>query len=216
MIDPLKVLVCTPAGDGRVECGYAGGLMAASSAHLFGNILFSAGCSDVRMVRNLIAHAFLKTQFEWMVSIDADICFSADDFKILMDYPPYELIENSDDTTVNEWGEAVIVCAEYARKVETLDPCRFGLGFTRIHRFVFDTLLNADDDDGKPRVGGFLHKGELITDYFPNGPGLDNTWFGEDTGFFHLCRLCGITPRVEQRTKLIHVGRKAYPYAPPG
>jgi hypothetical protein len=178
-------------------------------------MMFSSGNSDIRLCRNLIVHQFLKAPYQWLMFIDADICFSADDFRLVFDFPPFD-IASSEEITKNNNGEDLIVCAEYARKVDTLDPARFGMGFCRIHRSVFELMMNASDDAGVPRIGQFLHKGELVADFFPNGPGLDNTWFGEDTGFFHVCRLLGITPRIEQRTKLIHVGRKAFPYIGPG
>ncbi len=223
MIDPLKVLVCTVAPDGRVETGYTWGMVAASACHMFGNVLFTdgrqaVGIPDARLLRNLSADIFLKSKCDWMLSIDPDICFSANDVRTLMDYPPADekgtpyVEENTSNTTVNSDGEALIVCAEYSRKTEALDACRFGLGFCRIHRSVFEKLMAADADDGTPRVGQFLSKIGLIYDFFPNGPGLDNTWFTEAAGFFHVCRLCGITPRIETGCRLANMGSKAYPY----
>jgi hypothetical protein len=147
-----------------------------------------------------------------------------------MDYPPQKMMTDGADaefaayeegvrqahadshTTVTERGDALIACAEYSRKVDTLDPAQFGLGFCRIHRSVFKMMDDAVNDEGVPRIGSFIWKGEVYQHYFPNGPGFDGIWFGEDTGFFHLCRLIGVTPRIERRTRLIHIGRKAYPY----
>lgn len=222
MINPLKVLICTPCHDGRVEMGYAGAMLQIGAAHMVGNIALLQSVSLVGLARALMVHGFRRSAFEWMVFIDSDMYFTSEDFRILMDYPARvengELVEqpenNPEGTTLTEDGHALIVCAEYARKVDTLDPARFGLGFCRIHRSVFDVLESSDDSEGQPRVGQFKHKGDLISDFFPTGAGFDNTYFGEDTGFFHLCRLCGIVPRVEQRTRLMHVGRKAYSYKP--
>lgn len=216
MIDPTKVLIATPSYDGKVECGYAGGLAACASSHLFGNMVFVNSISHVGLARNSLSWGFVKNKdFEWLVFIDADIAFSADDFKKLMDYPPYNEASVQEGVTVNEHGEALIVTAEYARKVENYDPCRFGLGFTRIHRSVFKILDEMRDEDNAAVVPQFLHKGELITEYFISGAIEGNHFRGEDTGFFLLCKLAGIVPRVEQRTQLLHIGRKVYPYQPP-
>jgi hypothetical protein len=158
----------------------------------------------------------------------------------------------------------VLVCAEYSYKDDTLRPCRFGMGFVRIHRSVFETLqelkhdggptievqrhlmedlkkyiggegpvtadiltaaisqliLASEDKAGTPRLWQATHQGRLYHDYFPTGPILSQfvpsaNWQGEDHGFFTLCHLAGIIPRIETRTRLLHIGRKAYPYLGP-
>jgi hypothetical protein len=162
----------------------------------------------------------------------------------------------------------VLVCAEYSYKDDTLRPCRFGMGFVRIHRSVFETLQelrhdggptvevqrhaleelsrqNARDDRsnvedraadltraieqllggiedkaGTPRLWQATHQGRLYHDYFPSGGMISQfiptaEWRGEDHGFFTLCHLAGIIPRIETRTRLLHIGRKAYPYLGP-
>lgn len=256
MIDPLSVYVAIPALDGRQDCLNGGGLAACAAAHLFGTHRYQLLCSDIRRARNLQAARFLEAEsFDWLFFLDSDIGFSEADFRTLMDYPkyhnaPYLPERNPEGTTLTDDGHALIVCAEYSKKTELLEPARFGLGFCRIHRSVFQRLLDARDDgiadiprsaleetlrsqrelpdyeelirqlqsllarrDPAPRIGSFIDGGQVYHDFFPNGPGMDGHWFGEDTGFFHLCRLCGITPRIERRTSLLHVGRKVYPYA---
>lgn len=82
---------------------------------------------------------------------------------------------------------------------------------------LFDS---AEDKAGTARLWQTSHKGRLYTDFFPSGPILSQfvptaEWKGEDHGFFTLCMLAGIIPRVETRTRLIHLGRKGYPYLGP-
>jgi hypothetical protein len=224
MIDPKKVLVCTPTHNGDVAAAYAGGLASTMAAHMAGGMQFLASVSHVGLARSLLVQAFLSSNMEWMVFIDADTGFGSKDFAILMDYPnrSHETArdnkrhreDNPDGTTETDDGHALIVCAEYSRKIDTLDPATFGLGFCRIHRSVFDKLLDARDETDTPRVGTFFWKGEMYGDFFPSGPTLDGIWLGEDGGFFHLCRLAGIVPRIERRTALVHYGVKAYPYYP--
>lgn len=112
-----------------------------------------------------------------------------------------------------------IVCAEYSFKDDSLTPCRQGLGFTRIHRSVFEAIENLKHADGAARTWQFIKDGRLLTDFYPCGALLAQIlpsapWTGEDHGFFLLAQLAGFTPRIETRTKLFHVGTKAYPYAP--
>lgn len=111
-----------------------------------------------------------------------------------------------------------IVCAEYSYKDDTLTPCRQGLGFVRIHRSVFETLENMRHEDGTARLWQSMYQGRMVTDFYPSGPIVSMIvpgapWTGEDHGFFLVCKLAGIVPRIETRTRLFHVGSKAYPYA---
>jgi hypothetical protein len=216
MINPLSVLIAIPCYDGKVESITCGGIMAASGEHLFGNIVFIDSVG-IRLARNLLTHKFINGPFEWLVFIDADIGFTARDFKILMDYPEHKggppVNPDMDSVaTTNGDGEALIVNAEYSRKVDTGDSVRFGLGFTRIHKSVFARLDELNDAEGAQLVRQFMAQGQLVADYYLEGAQTASNWTGEDTGFFMLCRHAGIVPRIEQRCSLIHVGRKQYPY----
>lgn len=81
-------------------------------------------------------------------------------------------------------------------------------------------MQNLPDPGGGPRLYQTQHKGKLYTDFFPSGPLLSQfvptaEWKGEDHGFFTLCMIAGIVPRIETRTRLVHIGRKGYPYLGP-
>lgn len=72
---------------------------------------------------------------------------------------------------------------------------------------------------GTPRLWQTIHKGRMFHDYYPSGPIVNefvptSQWMGEDHGFFTLAMLAGIIVRIEKRTRLLHIGRKAYPYEP--
>lgn len=222
LIDPSKVLIATPAFDGKVETGYCGGLAACASAHLFGNMVFLNSISSISLARNRIIQGFLQNdQYDWLVFIDSDVAFSERDFRLLMDYPlrnekpSHFNDEHEEAASRTEEGHVLISCAEYARKVDNDSAVRLGFGFCRIHRSVFDALNDLKKEDGSERVNAFFFDGSLCYDYCISGCMSDGHWLGEDHGFFSLCRMAGITPRIEQRTNLIHWGRKAYPYTPP-
>lgn len=218
MIKPSSVLVYIPCHDGRLHAGCAGGLAAATSAGLLAQFAFLCDMTGPQLVRDMIASSFLASPYEWLVFIDSDIEFSVLDFRLLMNYPhsseyPHPNPEMAAAATKNADGDDLIVCAEYARKNETMDSVRFGLGFTRIHRSVFEKLDSlSDSTTGAPVLDHFMFQGRMVVDYFLSGV-MAHQFCGEDTGFFHLVRMAGITPRIEQRTKLLHTGKKQYPYA---
>jgi hypothetical protein len=165
---------------------------------------------------------FLASQFDQLVFIDADIGFSAQDFKLLMNYPmvkgetvlPPDHLEFEAAATLDRNGEALISCAEYSRKTEAHEAVRLGLGFCKISREVFVAIDNLKNDDGSPAIDQYMSNGSLISDYFISGS-RQGRWLGEDQGFFILCHMAGIVPRIEQRTNLMHVGRKVYAYNAP-
>ncbi len=215
MINPLSVLVGCPAYDGKVETGFAGGLAACAAAHLFGNIVFLNTCSSVRLARNFLAEGFLRSGYEWLVFIDADICFAVKDFQLLCGYPiikgqPMDIV--NDDATLLK-GYPLISCAEYSKKMESGEPAKLGMGFCKIHRSVFEQLQALNNADGSAMLCTYTFQGRFCHDYFVDGP-VQGMWFTEDNGFFQLCRLAGIIPRIERRTSLIHMGKREYPYTP--
>ena len=70
---------------------------------------------------------------------------------------------------------------------------------------------------GTPRLWQCTYGGRMFYDFFPSGAMLSaglphGDWKGEDHGFWTLCSLAGLIPRVERRTRLIHIGRKGYAY----
>jgi hypothetical protein len=73
---------------------------------------------------------------------------------------------------------------------------------------------------GTPRLWQCTFQGRTFYDYYPSGPLINllvpiGDWKGEDHGFWTLCMLAGLIPRIETRTQLLHIGRKAYPYIRP-
>lgn len=70
---------------------------------------------------------------------------------------------------------------------------------------------------GTHRIWQCTHNGRMFYDFFPSGAMLSaglphGDWKGEDHGFWTLCSLAGLIPRVERRTRVIHIGRKGYAY----
>jgi len=114
------------------------------------------------------------------------------------------------------------LAAEYDRALVELEKI-----FTREydgaleHAGILDVLRRSrPDPGGGSRLWSGTRDGRVLWDYFPSGPMISQyvptaQWKGEDHGFFTLCHLAGIIPRIETRTRLIHIGRKGYAYEGP-
>jgi len=289
MIEPNTVMVAVPCGDGRIMAELAGALVMVKNRYY--QLSMPAECSSVSLVRNTIADDFMHacdlkgSCLEWLVCVDSDTYFSPQDWDLLMQptddeyekregaptpssIPITEIVGrdlSSGKLLYKESPADMLVSAEYSYKNDSGEPVRLGMGFTRVHRSVFEKLrelrhdsnpahgavlavakelenfgagadvsrrryfdelaeklrANLPDPGGGPRCWQMNWKGKLITDFYPEGPFVaqivpEGNWKGEDHGFFTLCMLAGITPRIERRTNLLHIGRKAYPYQKEG
>lgn len=163
-------------------------------AKLGGNVYFHSGISDIALARNIITQRFKLSDCDWFMMIDSDIIFTDQDW----DY----LWQGSED----------IVTAPYARKIPGTSPANYGLGFTRVHRRVFDAIDNLKNDDGAEYASRFYMDGAMHVNYFPGGVTGDSRWLGEDRGFFTLCAMAQLDHRLETRCQLRHVGSFVYGY----
>jgi hypothetical protein len=291
LIDPRTIYVAIPCYDGKLMSELAGQLI--NGSRMFGAISLPTECSHIALQRNMIAASFLASSFEWLVCIDSDnVPTGLRDLQLLLepcdtavryvdpestdtdaDARPSRIVTGLSDSLEHldlKTGAAadILVTAEYSYKDDALRPCRFGLGFTRVHRSVFERLMalqhdggptvevrrdvferlknlknepgtgnfvtyaqlaedlideligTAEDKAGQPRLWRISHQGRLLYDFYPSGALVSQfvpnaNWMGEDYGFFTLCQLAGIIPRIETRTRLLHIGRKAYPYFGP-
>ena len=195
MIDPKDIYIMIPSHDRRLDCACVAGLLECRYFYER-QPFFLLGISDIALARNMLAHKFLKENYEWLMFIDSDIEFRARDWQIL-----YE-------------GDEEIVTAEYARKVFGEPPAAYGLGFTRIHRSVFERINNAvDEKTGIEKAQRYYMLGELTTYFFAAGVTGDSRYVSEDRGFFlHAAHSAGATHRLEKRCHLGHVGNFVFGY----
>lgn len=188
-----KVLLAMPCYDWKIDCECVGGLL--QCLPFFDRPLFFKGMSDVALARNELCHVFVeKTDYDWLMMIDSDTTFTVQDWALLWE------------------GPELVVCAEYARKIVGEPPVKFGLGFTRVHRSVFEKIKALDTEDGQERAQRFYHKREIYVNYFPNGVTSEGRVVREDAGFFMLVSLTEVSARLEQRTRLGHVGPMKFGY----
>jgi hypothetical protein len=196
MIPPRdKVMVCMPVKSHFGQCtGNIQGMI--QCLDYYSRPLMVVGQSNISLARNELAHTFLEKfpEFEWSMWIDSDIVFTPEDWLTLWE------------------GDEEVVSACYSRKVLGEPATEFGLGFTRVHRSVFEKIKELTTDDGQEHAQRFYHKGAMLVNYFPNGANPAGRWLGEDHGFFMLASLTDCKPRLEKRTKLRHVGEIEFGY----
>jgi hypothetical protein len=208
---PNKILLAMPTLDGRI---WAQTMMAVIEVmSVSGGLIvpyWHIGDSNISHCRSAIAHYFLRrTDADTLFFLDTDIVFTGRDFAYMLE------------------GDEPIVIAPYARKIMGAPPTGYGMGFCRIHKSVFDALEKLTDEDGAEALGRFMLDGQVATHYFYTGASADARWFGEDTGFWHMCALAELKVRYERRTRLGHVGSYVYgcpeqvpghvvPYSGPG
>jgi hypothetical protein len=113
---------------------------------------------------------------------------------------------------------------EYDAALERLENLNRGVRATSdvaVPDEVMEVLRRSrPDPGGGGRLWQTSWKGKLYFDFFPSGPLISQhvpgaEWKGEDHGFFSLAMIAGIVPRIETRTRLVHIGRKGYPYLGP-
>lgn len=192
MINPNTVALCTPTYDGKLDVLYTLGQAECVAKGLlrFDAIRYEAGCSNVALARNRCVHWFLKTPFQHLVFVDADIGFRASDWAALLE---------------DDGSECV--CAPYRKKDQRQAvKVHMGLGFARISRPVFACLAAQDNGEGRELLSRFRMDGEEWIDYFPQGVGIDGCWRGEDHGFWLLAKVAGAQVRIEERARLVHTG----------
>jgi hypothetical protein len=200
MIDPATVFLGRPIY-GAATPQHSRSVLMLIEDQAIGAQYDHVGESSVSTARDYVAHYFLtRTQCEWLVWIDADICFTREDWGLLME----------------QQGDERAVCAEYMKKTQDLSPqvANFGLGFARVHRSVYESLDAMTRDDQEPRLlryrAGVEINGqrslEEFIEYHPIGVHPDGSRRNEDHGFWLMVRLAGIPIRKETRTRLGHTG----------
>lgn len=182
-----NTVITMPTHDYRLDIETHKGLL--SSFSMFAGEITLCGHSDVGHARNKIFNAVLNTSFEWIVCLDSDIGFTAEDLsKLLFLASPIDYAVQGIYAKKNDQDEAVVQ----------------GLGFTRVHRSVLEAIkLHLPFR--------YMDEGVECQDFCITGSTANGQMLREDTGFWFLCSQVGVIPRLERGVALRHYGgRRAY------
>jgi hypothetical protein len=192
---------------------------------------------------NQVANAFLRSECDWWVNIDADIIFSRQDVDHLLSHI-------GPDGTIGPTG-TVFINGIYPKKQEDTPPClctfgdvpepdvngvavvrRTGRGFTLMHRSLLERMkeenggpaLRLHHHDGGPTgpvfTGWNFYQSGPVTGEFSafgdqrDAQGPRREWISEDWMFCERARAIAVPTLVDTRIALGHEGGKIYRFAP--
>lgn len=190
------ILIATPSLYGETSIYYTQGIAQVFQRNLVQGLIFRTG-EPHQVARDGCVHAFKQSPAEWLVFVDDDIGFTAEDFQYLM-----------------EGDERVAYAPALRKRPGPPVAVNWGLAFAKIHRSVFELLDGLNREDGSPFLRTMRVDGNEFTDYFPQGIDFEGRWRAEDHAFWSLVAATGCSVKVENRTRLVHSGRMHWHYQP--
>lgn len=228
----MRLFISTPASGGLVYDRYCGSLLASiSQAKLEGlvdecQVHFQGKESLIHRARNLAAMAFIESDFDKLMTIDADVVWSYEDFKRIISsdkeiiggaYPiknfpvcmnfnalpgrGTEFLKSGRGYDLDAWTQFV---KKYADPETGLAEVRhLPTGFLCVTRDVFAKLSHTVDvyHSRGPETGtmkGFYH-------FYPSGV-FAGELESEDWGLSRLAREAGFQVWLDTRVTLGHIG----------
>lgn len=179
-------------------------------------IMTLANESLISRGRSRIANFFINnTNFEYLFFLDADVGFEASDVITLFEHQR-ELVSGAYPmkTIPLKWNYALTQPSVRDGNLVAID--RIGIGFTMIHRSVFEQIIDKFGTElqyfptnesstypptEKERTNSFHFFSELK---------VDNVYLPEDFSFFARARACGIQPWLDVSINLSHVGSHVF------
>lgn len=199
----MSILVCTPMFGGMCHEPYFKSCLNLQEAFINGGVsydwLTTSNESLITRGRNTSAHEFLKTDFEVLLFIDADIEFTPEDVSKLwnLSYETKQVCvgayrRKSEDST-KVWIKGELVEIETLSEITEIDFA--GTGFMMIPRNIFEAL-KCDEWRRRDDIYAFFQD-----------DGLD---LSEDYFFCQEARKKGFKILCDPSIKLTHWGRFGY------
>lgn len=235
------VMIATPMYGGMCTAQYLGGVLDTLQVLAANNISVAVSNitneSLITRARNAMVKAFLSTDYDYLMFIDADIGFTGRDVLTLLDadrdvacgiYPKKEInwkvvrrgVEEGAES-LSDYAGAFVINLDPAMPTVTTDekgmiPVRHaGTGFMLIKREVFEKLADKVPEyinhNVKDANGNVIESATgRIREYFTTKIDKDGILLSEDYFFCDLWRENGGTVWANPFIKLTHVGTHNY------
>jgi len=215
-----KVLIATPAYDGKVGLGYLNSLiptlMAAKAGGAEVSYAIYANSGSIPRVRNLAVASMMGQGFTDLFFIDADMGWEAEDFCRMLSFDT-EIVAATYPARSEDNPRWIVVWPDEIKQHKSglLTAKRAGTGFMRINRRAFEVLEekhpdlhyyapHTTDDSEIPHLFAFF-------DYcLHNGADGRRGHLSEDYHFCDLARDAGLTIWVDPNVQMRHYGFKTF------
>jgi hypothetical protein len=211
----MSVLICVPSYGGIVSDKTAVSLFNLGKTLVRNSIdhalLSLSNQSLITRGRSKMANFFLNnTEYEYLFFLDSDIGFDPNDVLKLLSHKK-ELVSGAYPmkSIPLEWNFSLSENGKRENDLVAID--RIGIGFTLIHRKVFESIIEKYGNELKFIPG--QTKTEVITSrelnnsyHFFSELKYQNTYLPEDLSFFERAKNCGFQPWMDVSINLSHVG----------
>lgn len=212
----MSVMIGLPAYGGNISDKTTSGLFGLGKAFVRNNInhsiLISANESLITKGRSKIANFFLNnTDLEYLFFLDSDIGFSPNDVLKLLSHNR-EIVCGAYPmkTLPLKWN--FTLTEPQKREGNLIQIERIGIGFSLIHRSVFEKIISKFGEELKyvpseNTIGHETTENEKNNSYhFFSEMKIDNAYMSEDLSFFTRAKMCGVQPWMDVSINLCHVG----------
>lgn len=211
----MSVLICVPSYGGIVSDKTAVSLFNLGKTLVRNSIdhalLSLSNESLITRGRSKMANFFLNnTEYEYLFFLDSDIGFDPNDVLKLLSHKK-ELVSGAYPmkSIPLEWNFSLSKNGKRDNDLVAID--RIGIGFTLIHRKVFESIIEKYGDELKfiPRRSKKedITIEELNNSYhFFSELKYEDTYLPEDLSFFERTKNCGFQPWMDVSINLSHVG----------